>query len=544
MATSAWLISTAALHPSIADLGVAIVGVRAFGLARGVGRYLERYLSHSVTLSLLSRLRVWFFEKLEPLAPARLMEFHGGDILSRAVADIDSLQDLYVRALAPPLVAVLVVATMGLWYLTMAPALAAILVLFMLAAGLGLPVAVQRLSRHPSETALALRAELRSLIVDAIQGVPDILAFGQEKPMRDRIARAGGRLVEVQRRVARIDSLQASLSELLSYGGMWAVLAVAIGLRAAGQVPGVMLAPVVLATLAAYEAVAPLPLAARAWESGREAARRLYEIIDAEPTVREPSDPLEVPSRPDLAVRSLSFRYSPGDKLALHRVSFEARPGEKVAVVGPSGAGKSTLVHLLLRFWDYESGAIELDGIDIRAFSSSDLRSWIGVISQEPYLFTATILENLLLARPDATMGAVKEAVEGAQLSEFVSSLPDGYDTWIGEHGLNLSGGERQRLAIARTLLRGPQFLVLDEPTANLDPATERAVLQSILDASGARTLLLITHRLVGLAAMDKILVLDRGRVVERGSHAELLRKDGVYRRLWTLQNRAFLEPS
>lgn len=544
MATSAWLISTAALHPSIADLGLAIVAVRAFGIGRGVGRYLERYVSHSVTFRLLSRLRAWFYRALEPLAPARLMDFHSGDILSRAIADIESLHDFYVRAIAPPLVAVIVIGLMGLWLGWLAPALAAALLLFLALAGLGIPVLVQQLSRRPSEAALADRAELSGLLVDGIQGMPDILAFGAAEELRRKVAEAGGRLIDDQRRLARIDAMQNGLSELAANGGMWAVLVVAIGLLGSGQIAGTTLAAAVLGALAAFEAVRPLPLAAQAWQRGRAAAQRLFDLVDAPPAVQEPASPVSAPARPALSVHSLTFRYSPETPPALDGISFSAEPGERIAVVGPSGAGKSTLANLLLRFWDCRPGQIRLDGVDLNSIASDDLRSRIGFISQRTYLFSETIRQNLLMARTNATRNELWEAIERAQLSEFVRHLPQGLDTWIGEHGRNLSGGERQRLAIARMLLRDASLLVLDEPTADLDPVTERAVLRSVLAVFAGKTLLLITHRLVGLEAMDGILVMDRGRIVDRGRHADLVRRAGLYRRLWTLQNRALIQPA
>ncbi len=542
MATSAWLISAAALHPSIADLGVAIVGVRFFGIARGVCRYLERYISHSVTFRVLARLRVWFYEALEPLAPARLIAYRSGDILSRAIADIETLQDLYVRAIAPPLVAAVVALVVGLWFGWFSPSLAGVLILFLALAGTGAPTLVRRLSRGPSETAIAQRAELRSLLVDGIQGMPDAIAFGQELAMRKKVQVVGCKLIDAQRRLAHINASQSGLINLLTNTGMWAVLVIAIGLVSTGQLPGVMLATLALGALAAFEAVLPLPLAAQAWESSRVAARRLFDLVDAQPAVAEPASPSPLSLHPALDVRDLRFRYSPDDLPALDGVSFAAPPGKRIAIVGPSGAGKSTLVNLLLRFWDYETGQIVLGGVDLRACSSDDVRHAVGVISQQTYLFSATIRENLLMARPDATLDEIVEAMRRAQLHDFVKSLPRGYDTWVGEHGLSLSGGERQRLAIARALLRETPILILDEPTANLDAATERSVLQSILGVMAGRTLILITHRLVGLEAMDEILVLDRGRVIERGTHTDLLGRRGLYHRLWTLQNRAFIE--
>ncbi len=247
----------------------------------------------------------------------------------------------------------------------------------------------------------------------------------------------------------------------------------------------------------------------------------------------------EIPANPNLEVIDLRFAYSPDAPPALDGISLTAPSGAHLALVGPSGAGKSTLAHLLLRFWEYDAGDIRLGGISIREYKQSDVRRAISVISQQTYLFNASIRDNLLLANPKASAAELVEATRAAQIHNFIESLPEGYDTFVGERGLQMSGGERQRLAIARALLRKTPILLLDEPTDNLDPATEREFLSALLPLFSDRTLLLITHRLVSLDMMDEILVLDRGRIVERGTQAALLARGGLYHRLWTLQNRA-----
>jgi ABC-type multidrug transport system fused ATPase/permease subunit len=259
-----------------------------------------------------------------------------------------------------------------------------------------------------------------------------------------------------------------------------------------------------------------------------------------------------LPADFSLEVKDLRFRYPPSidsssvgeidQPYALDSLSFSLPMGKRIAIVGPSGAGKSTLLGLLLRFWEYEQGQLLLGGHDLRQYAQDDLRRSIGVVSQRTDLFNASLRDNLRIARPNATPAEIERAVERAQLDRFIQSLPGGYDTWIGEQGLRLSGGERQRLAIARALLKDPPLLILDEATANLDALTERQVLAFIADAMQGRAILMITHRLVGLEAMDEILVLEAGKVVERGRHSELLKMDGLYRRMWDLQNQILLE--
>ncbi|MFN2166608.1 MAG: amino acid ABC transporter ATP-binding/permease protein, partial [Anaerolineae bacterium] len=315
-----------------------------------------------------------------------------------------------------------------------------------------------------------------------------------------------------------------------------AVLALAIPLVRSAQLDGVYLAMMVMVVISSFEAVLPLPQAFQYLHTSLEAGRRLFEIVDARPTVAEPALPAPGPATPGLRVQGLHFSYAPNEPPVLGNISFELPPGRLVAVVGPSGAGKSTLVHLLLRFWEYQDGHILLGGRELRAYDAESVRAMMAVVSQHTHLFNASIRDNLVLARPGATEGEVIRAAEQARVHDFIQSLPQRYDTWIGEQGVRLSGGQRQRLAIARAILKDAPILILDEPTANLDALTEREVIDSLQAAAAGRATLLITHRLVGLEAADEILVLRSGRVVERGRHQDLMQMGGLYRRMWELQ--------
>jgi len=543
LATSAYLISAAALQPSIADVNVAIVGVRFFGITRGLFRYLERLVSHNLTFRLLARLRTWFYAALVPLAPARLLAFRSGDLLGRITSDVATLEDFYVRAIAPPLVAVVITVTMMFFMGAYAGHLALVLLLFLLLAGLGLPLVIRLAGKNPGRALIAARAALQVHLVDGILGMDEVLAYGRSGTLQHEVRLWGARLAAVEKRMAWIAAGHAGLSLLLTNGAMVAILWLAIPLVTAGQIAGVSLAGLALATLAAFEAVQPLPLAAQHLESSVQAAARLFEIVDAEPAVVDPPAPRPLPagapSGLDLAVRNLTFRYHKKEPPALDGICFDLPAGKWLAVVGPSGAGKSTLAHLLLRFWEVDHGHILLAGHELRSYQQVAIRRSLGVIAQQTTLFNASIRDNLRVANPDAGEAELRAAVRRARLASFVQSLPDGYETRIGERGLQISGGQRQRLAIARVLLQDPPFLILDEPTANLDPLTERDVLDSIFAYAQDRSLLLITHRLVGLERMDEILVLDRGHVVERGRHGHLLAAGGLYRRLWELQQNA-----
>ena len=545
MSASAYIIARAALHPSIAVLQVAIVGVRFFGLARGVFRYLERLVSHNVTFRVLARLRVRFFQALEPLAPARLLQYHSGDLLSRVMGDIASLENFYVRALAPPLVAAFVALGMVIYMAGFAPLLAVALLGFLALAGIGVTAVTRWLARAPGQQNVEARARLNTALVDGLQGMPDLLAFRQALQQSKRIKAAGCQLAAAQAKMAHITGFQTALGILFANTGMWAVLALGTPLVRAGRLEGYLLPVVILAALTSFEAVLPLPQAATHLESNLQSARRLFELVDAPAEVVPPAIPLPLPSAFSIEVRRLAFLYPDRPEMpALHEVNFTLPPGKRIALVGPSGAGKTTLINLLLRFWEFRDGEILLDGRDLRGYDPDALRRSIAVVSQNTYLFSGTVRENLLLARPEASESEMVDATRRAQIHEFIQSLPQGYETWIGEHGLRLSGGERQRLAISQALLKDTPLLILDEPTANLDAQTEQEVLKPIQQVITSqlkvpRSVLMATHRLVGMEWMDEIIVLDRGLIVERGRHVDLLACRGLYWRMWELQQQA-----
>ena len=544
MGTSAFLISAAALHPELGTLQVAIVGVRFFGIARGVFRYAERLASHNVTFQLLAHLRAWFYRALEPLAPARLMQYRSGDLLSRIVADVETLENFYVRTVAPPLAAAVVAAGMTVFFGWYDLHLAWVYLAFMLVLGIGLPLLSWVLSRRAGTELVSRRAALQTRLVDGIQGLADILVFGRGTNYSENLGEDGKAYGHTQRYLAFHTGFSSALTTLLMNMGMLAVLALAIPLVSKGQVSGMMLAVLTLSALAGFEAVMPLPLAAQTLSSSMQSARRLFEVVDVQPMVRETMsvrrDSLfESPiTNLELRITNLAFSYPNQPQPTLQDITFQLTPGNRVAIVGPSGAGKTTLANLLLRFWDYSQGQILLDGRDLHEFSQEDVRRLVSFVSQRTYFFNDTIRQNLLLARPTATESDVQNAAQRAQIHEFIIGLQKGYDTVIGERGFRLSGGERQRLAIARALLKNAPIFLLDEPTANLDPLTERLILDMLFTLARGQSLLLITHRLVGLEIMNEIHVLDHGRIIESGTHAKLLAMGGLYRRLWDLQNR------
>jgi ATP-binding cassette subfamily C protein CydC len=538
LGTSAYVIATAALHPSIAVLQVAIVGVRFFGILRGLLRYGERLVAHAVNFRLLAGLRVWFAQALEPLAPARLVDTRGGDLLSRAVSDIDTLESFYVRAAAPPLAALLVTLGMAAFTGQYAARLGAILAGGMLLGGLGVPLLAYRLGRRSAQEAVTARAALQTSILDSIQGLAEVLAYGQGAQRLERARGLGQQAGRAQMRSAWVSGLGSALGQLSANLTLLAVLLVAIPLVSAGALDGVLLAVISLLVLASFEAVLPLPQAGQQLQLSVAAGRRLFALADASPAVVDPPQPRPAPEAMDVRIRGLTFRYAPDLPPALDCLDVDLPPGRRVALVGASGAGKTTLANLLLRFWDVPAGSVLLNGADLRGYAGADVRARMAVISQSTYLFSATVAQNLRLAKADAGTEELLDALRRAGLEDWLASLPQGLDTWVGEHGTRLSGGERQRLAAARVILRDARLVILDEPTANLDALTARRLMLSLEGALAGKSWLWITHQLGGVVErMDEILVLDCGRVVERGTHARLVARGGLYAAMLRMQN-------
>jgi ATP-binding cassette subfamily C protein CydC len=518
MAMSAYLISKAAIAEMVVDLSLAVTAVRFFAISRAALRYAERYVTHRTTFRILTYLRVWFYDAIEPLAPARLQAYRSGDLLSRIMADIETLENFYVRAVVPPLAAVLVT-VLACWILgSFSPWLALALLVFLLLTGVALPLATRWLSRQPGALSIEARASLNATLVDGIQGMADMLAYGQAAAFQGEVTTLTSQLHRSQERLALIRGLGNGLAALFTGLAGLTVLLLAIPLVTGGAIEGVYLALLPLTAVAAFEAVQPLSRAWQVLEESQAAGRRLFELIDARPDVQDPDRPLLPPDRFDLAIRDLSFCYSLDEPPVLDGLNLTIAQGQRVALVGPSGSGKSTLVNLLVRFWDYHQGQILLGGRPLRDYRQEDVRQAIAVVSQQTHLFNSTIRDNLRLAKEDATDDELVVACQKAQLHDFIETLPLDYATLIGENGLLLSGGERQRLSLARAILKDAPIVILDEATAHLDAVTERAVMEALGEFLTGRTALIIAHRRPLWTRCDRVLFLDEGRVSKPGS--------------------------
>ncbi len=537
LGTSAYLIAYAALQPSIAVLEVAIVGVRFFGISRAAFRYLERLTSHSVNFRLLAGLRTWFYRAIEPLSPARLTRIQSGDLLQRAIGDIETLENFYVRVVAPPVTALLVTLGMGLFAGHYRPVLGVVLAGGLLAGALLAPAITYWIGRGPGRRLVAVRAQVNATMLESFQGLADLTAFDALDLAEQSMQAQSGELTAVQMQVASGSGAVAFLEQILTNGTMLAVVWVAVPLVTHGQIDGISLAVLALLTLSSFEVVTPLPQAAQLLEGSLQAARRLFDLADQAPAILEPAQPQSLDQRDvPVCLEHLTFRYETEPAATLQEIHLEIQPGKSIAIVGPSGAGKSSLVNVLLRFWEFQAGSYSLGGVSARAFNSQDVRACFSVLGQSAYLFNTSVRHNLQMGNVSAGDGQMVSALQRAGLRDWFEALPQGLETWVGEHGVHLSGGERQRLAIARLILQDKPYLILDEPTANLDARTELALTDELLDLFAAKGVIWITHRLLRLERMDEILVMDRGRIVERGDHAGLLAQGGLYSRLWNYE--------
>lgn len=533
MATSGWLISRASQQPPVLYLMVAVTATRAFGIGRAVFRYAERLVSHDAVLRMLADTRVAVYRRLERLAPAGLRTARRGDLLSRLVADVDALQDYWLRWLLPAGVAVAVSTASVAFTAWLLPEAGAALAAGLLAAGVGVPLVTAAAARRTERRLAPARGVLATRVTDLLTGTAELTVAGA-LPARTAAARqADGMLTRIASRAAAVTALGDGLTALIS--GLTVTASALLGAQAvaAGRLGGVAMAVVVLTPLAAFEAVLGLPLAVRYRQRVRRSAERVYEVLDAPEPVREPEQPRQAPASPfPVVVRGLGARHAGQHRDALAGLDLTLEQGRRIAVVGPSGSGKTTLAQVLLRFLDPQEGSYTLAGVDAYALAGDDVRRLVGLCAQDAHLFDSSVRENLLLAKKDATEADLRDALARARLLDWVDGLPEGLDTFVGEHGARLSGGQRQRLALARALLADFPVLVLDEPAEHLDLPTADALTADLLAATEGRTTLLITHRLAGLDAVDEVVVLDAGRVVQRGRYAELAGVDGPLRDL------------
>jgi len=510
------------------------------GLARGTFGYLGPYLSHVAAFRILVDLRDEFFWAIEPLAPAKLARRRTGDLVSTAVSDIELLELFFAHTAGPavvafivPIIALTALATINL---LLAEALLIFLILLIL-----MPRLAFWLGTTLGERLRGQQALLNSQELDTIQGMKAILSFGYSRQRIEELSENSAALLALQARQARNIGLQSAAKISIVSAGILAVLLCAsILVRQNSLAPGFLPITMILAS-SVFLSITSVVEISKQLSLTRAAARRLFLLLDEQPAVRDesglgPAVPIES-IEPSISLQDVSFRYAPDEPLILSSISLEIPAGSTVALVGTSGAGKSTVINLMLRFWDPEAGRILLGGSDLRRYPMMQLRRLFSVVSQDVFLFSDSIRENIRLGRPEASDAEVEEVASRARIHDFIITLPQGYDTLVGERGVRLSGGERQRIAIARALLKGAPILVLDEATSSLDAENERAIKEALMERREGRTTIMIAHRLSTVVDADWIFVINGGRVVEQGRHEDLIARKGRYARLVEAQS-------
>ena len=531
MAAAALLISKAALQPPLYALTLTIVAVRFFGLTRAGARYVERYFSHKATFAILGRLRVFFYERMEPLVPGVFLNYRSGDLLSRVVADVENLQYFFLRTIYPPLIMILVFIFTGIFLGFYSPVFAQILLVSFITASIIIPILTTALRARLGNVLRQDGSNLSSLTAEFLYGYYDLKVNNRLTQKAGEIKKVSNGLIYNQLKAATSFGLNESLLLVISYLTAWAVLVMGIIFVQQEIILGAHLAMVVLAAMTVFEAALPMASIPGHLDENRAAADRLFSITDkaSRQDVGVYFKDLE-PRNMRIEIEDLTFFYPNQDGPAIKNITINLDPGKKMAVVGPSGSGKSSLLNIILRFYEYEKGTILFGNKDLKEYDPEKLRQYFGVVAQSNHFFNLSVRENLLIAKPHAGDEELLNALKMVSLAhiplEFI----------IGEKGSALSGGERQRLAIARMLLKDAPIVFLDEPTTGLDAVTEAEIFALLWPIIESKTLLFITHKMSGLEKMDEILAFNKGEIVERGTYNELMEKKGYLYNLRLLE--------
>lgn len=485
--------------------------IRALAIMRTLGRYSERLVTHEATFRVLAQIRGWFFQQLIPLVPGRLALMRSGDLLSRMTADIDALDALYLRLVAPVFVAILGVTAVTIVLATYAPIISIANGLILFVAAVYVPWLFNRLGSEGAERITVLMANYKIRQVDTLQGFAELVANQAYEHYSAFLQQFSDRMIHTQRQNNHLTGISSALTFLLSQISFTVVLVLAGLLYTKNQLTGSEVALVVFCVLASFELVTPLPQALQMLAKTQKSAQRIRQVAELKPTIIEPQQILLLPQSYDLQLSDVCFRYSDQQDWVLKNINVQIPLGTKLAILGASGSGKTTLLHLIMHYFDPELGQVALAGYSLNQYRSETLMTCFGVLSQRSQLFAATIKENLLIAKPDATAKELEVAIKAAGLEKYISYLPEGLNTWVGESGVKVSGGEARRIALARLYLKDAPILILDEPTEGLDSETERDVFQALSVFATQKTIIMVTHRAAGLSLVDKVYRMDQG---------------------------------
>lgn len=526
LTVSSWLLASAALQPGLTYLSLAIVGVRFFGVSRAVCRYFERYTSHRMAFQGLYGLRLWFYAHLEPLAPAILKRFGAGDMLGRIMGDIEVLQFFYLRTLIPPVAAIALTALVAYGASTIDDSLVMPILMAALVLGVVVPLVVYAHNKQSLRAIGPQQGDYKALLSDTMDSLEDVISYGNENLVYKRIQQM---MRHVDGHKGTIDR-GMNLGNTLFLGGVQLTVVV-VAIMAANALTGawasVMVAVAAIGTQAWFEALQPMIAAVHHGAESKVATSRLIALANEPLPVVEPLEPKPFNPNRDITFTNVSFGYDHAHTI-YENLRLDIKQGQSIAIVGASGSGKTTLFNMLERLYDY-NGSIHVGDVELKDISIDTWRNALGTITQDTYIFHASFGDNIRLARPEATADELEQAMHRASLQTVVDKLSNGIHTIVGSGGHGLSGGERQRVALARLFLRNPQIVLLDEPLEGLDQVTRKALHRDLMHYVEGKTCLYITHQLEGLEQMDRILFMDKGRIVEDGTYEELIALRGHF---------------
>ena len=516
-------------------LGLLPFVIVGLALVKGVAYFGQFYLMGMVSQRVIADLRTAMFDHLLGLSPSFFSKRHSGDLMSRFSADVQSVETAVSYAVSSYIRDGLTIVVMLLncfvldWRLSLMAFVAVPVTL--------VPIVrfAKRLKRVTQQSQSAL-GRISEMVQEALSGMRVVQAFGMERWESGRFRDENRRWIRIMRKSFLVRALSSPLMEVMAAAGLSVAIWWVGGRILRGELDAGKFFSFVAAVLLLYTPVKQLGKVGQIALQGSAAAERIFEILDAPTGVPDVGEISLPPFGREIAFEDVSFSY--GDRPVLDGVDLVLRKGEVVALVGPSGGGKTTLANLLPRFWDVTGGRITIDGVDVRAATLASVRAQMAVVTQETVLFNDTVRANIAYGRPDLSVRDIERAARMAYAHEFISAMPQGYDTVVGEKGVLLSGGQRQRIAIARAFLKDAPILILDEATSALDAESEREVqraleaLMGLRSQGGARTTLVIAHRLSTVRGADRIVVLSGGRIVEAGKHEELLERRGEYARL------------
>ncbi|MFA0484211.1 heme ABC transporter ATP-binding protein/permease CydC [Vibrio sp. 10N.222.55.B11] len=501
-------------------------GVRGLAMSRTAGRWGERVVSHNATFKLLTDLRIFFFKKLAPLIPGRISNLRDADLLNRLVADVDAMDHVYLRLVSPVTVGVFGIFFLTLFLMWFDSSLGLILGSILLIMLLVWPILFYKLGKRNGGELTQNKADLRVTTLDWIEGYSELTLFGAEERYRNAI-------LETQRKLMANQFVNANLTGMASaalmlFNGLTLVLMLWLAADGVGgNAPDPFIALMAFATMASFELLMPIAGAFQHLGQTLSSARRLNEVILSEPEVQFAEEKLDINKPLDITFSNVTFNYPDSERNVLNAVDLTIPATNKVAIVGQTGSGKSTLIQLLTRYWDPKKGYISIAGIELTQWNESQLRESISVVSQRVDILNGTLRDNLLIARPEATDDHLANILKDVGLEKLLEN--NALDSWLGDGGRQLSGGEKRRIGIARTILHDAPILLLDEPTEGLDKQTEQSIMALFEKHFEGKTVIFITHRLIGLESMDSIVLIEQGEIVENGSHEKLLNEEGRY---------------